>query len=152
MRRVTKVKITFYISEWWESSGMERVVGSGGADSILIFQLKRGGNGTKYCRKLNRRQRAHLSSIGKKHDRMMTLARGEVPPGRGKGGDDTSQAKVNLTEPKNKKKFTRSIQQIQMNGEELKQRLVNLIFFKTYACEILFCSSYRAEHNDKNRI
>jgi hypothetical protein len=31
-----------------------------------------------------------------------TLARGEVAPGSGKGGDDPSSADANLTEPKNK--------------------------------------------------
>jgi hypothetical protein len=34
-------------------------------------------------------------------DGVMTLARGEVAPGRENGGDDTSCAGVNLTRPKN---------------------------------------------------
>jgi hypothetical protein len=30
---------------------MERVTGGGGADSIFQFQLKRGGDGIKHCRR-----------------------------------------------------------------------------------------------------
>jgi hypothetical protein len=40
-----------------------RVAGGGGVDSILWFRLKRGGNGTKHCQKMKRRQQAHLDSI-----------------------------------------------------------------------------------------
>jgi hypothetical protein len=69
-------------------------------------------------------------------DGVTTLARGEVPPWRGKGGEDASWADMNLTGPKNEKKFTWSIQLLQMDGETLKQRRVNLIFFKRYASEI----------------
>jgi hypothetical protein len=35
-------------------------------------------------------------------DGMAMSAGGEVPPGRGKGGDDASWADANLTGPKNK--------------------------------------------------
>jgi hypothetical protein len=44
---------------------------------------------------------------------------GEVAPGRGKGGHDASWADMNLTRQK-KRKFTWSIQLLQMNGEDLK--------------------------------
>jgi hypothetical protein len=46
---------------------------------------------------------------------------GEISPGREKGGDDASWADVNLTGPKNKEKSMWSIQQLQMDGEDLKQ-------------------------------
>jgi hypothetical protein len=38
----------------------------GGADSMLRFRLKRGGDGMKHCRKMKRRQRARLGSMGSK--------------------------------------------------------------------------------------
>jgi hypothetical protein len=37
---------------------------------------------------------------------MTISSRGEAAPGRGKGGDDASWIKTNLTRPKNKKKYT----------------------------------------------
>jgi hypothetical protein len=51
-----------------------------------------------------------------------TSVRGEATPEMGKGGDDTSWDDANFTRPKNKKKFTRSIQLLQMDSEDLKQR------------------------------
>jgi hypothetical protein len=45
----------------------------------------------------------------------------EAAPGRRKGGDDTSWTDANLTGPKNEKKYIRSIQLLQMDGEDLKQ-------------------------------
>jgi hypothetical protein len=53
----------------------------GGADSILRFWLERGGDGTKHCRKMKRRQRAGLGSIGKKRD--TAQRRGDVSQRRG---------------------------------------------------------------------
>jgi hypothetical protein len=51
----------------------------------------------------------------------MTISSGgEAAPGRGKGGDDASWIKTNLTRPKNKKN-TQSIQLLQMDGQDLKQ-------------------------------
>jgi hypothetical protein len=47
-----------------------RVAYGGGADSMLQFQLETGGDGTKRCRNINRRQRAHLDSMGRKCDTM----------------------------------------------------------------------------------
>jgi hypothetical protein len=44
-----------------------------------------------------------------------TSAVGEAAPGRGKG-----EADANLTRPRNEKKITRSIQLLQMDGEDLK--------------------------------
>jgi hypothetical protein len=68
----------------WESSGTGRV--AGGVDSMLWFRLERGGDMTKCCRKMKR----------------VSLAGGEVPLERGKGGDDV-WAEANLTGPKMKK-------------------------------------------------
>jgi hypothetical protein len=45
-----------------------RVADGGGADLMLQFQLERGGDGTKWCRKMKRRQRAHLGSMGRKRN------------------------------------------------------------------------------------
>jgi hypothetical protein len=50
----------------------------------------------------------------------VTSARGEVAPGRKKGGDDVSWADINLTGPKNEKKSTWSIQLLKMDSEDLK--------------------------------
>jgi hypothetical protein len=44
------------------------VADGGGANSMLCFQLERGGNGTKHCQKMKRRQQAHLGSMGRKRD------------------------------------------------------------------------------------
>jgi hypothetical protein len=38
------------------------------ADSMLQFRLEREGDGTKCCRKMKRSQRAHLGSMGRRHD------------------------------------------------------------------------------------
>jgi hypothetical protein len=59
----------------------------GGADSIFQFWLKRGGDGIKYYRKMKRRQRAHLGSMGRKRD--MTQWCDEVGQWRG----DTEEGK-----------------------------------------------------------
>jgi hypothetical protein len=52
----------------WESDGLERVACGGGMDSMLQFQFKRGGDGTKRCQKMKRRKRAHHGSMGRKRD------------------------------------------------------------------------------------
>jgi hypothetical protein len=46
----------------------ERVVGGVGVDSMLRFRLERGGDKTKHCRKMKRRQQARLSSMERKRD------------------------------------------------------------------------------------
>jgi hypothetical protein len=51
---------------------------------------------------------------------MTTSAGGEAAPGRGKGGDNTNWAAKNLTGPKKLKKFTWSIQLLQLDSEDLK--------------------------------
>jgi hypothetical protein len=45
-----------------------RVAFSGDMNSMLRFQLERGGNGTKHCRKMKCRQRARLGSMRRKSD------------------------------------------------------------------------------------
>jgi hypothetical protein len=40
----------------------------GGEDSMLQFQLERGDDEMKCCRKMKRRQRARLDSMGRKRD------------------------------------------------------------------------------------
>jgi hypothetical protein len=55
-----------------------------------------------------------------RRDSVTTSAGGEAAPERGMGGDDINWANVNLIEMKNKKKSTRSIQLVQMDGGDLK--------------------------------
>jgi hypothetical protein len=50
---------------------------------------------------------------------VVMLAKGGVASGKGKGGHNASWADMNLTGQK-KRKFTWSIQLLQMNGEDLK--------------------------------
>jgi hypothetical protein len=47
-----KIEMTFYSSRGWESSCPERLTCGGGANSILYFQLERGDDRTKHCRKM----------------------------------------------------------------------------------------------------
>jgi hypothetical protein len=58
------------------------VAGGGGADSMLRFRLERGGDGSKRCQKMKRRQRAHLGSMRRKRDK----ARRHDDVGRMRGG------------------------------------------------------------------
>jgi hypothetical protein len=44
------------------------VAGDGGTDSMLRSQLERGSDTTRHCRKIKRRQRARLGSMGRKRD------------------------------------------------------------------------------------
>jgi hypothetical protein len=66
------------------------VVGGGGADSVLRFQLKRGDDRTKSCWKMKQRQRARLGSIGMKHD--TTQQRDDVS--RRRGGTEKGKGKI----------------------------------------------------------
>jgi hypothetical protein len=66
--------------------GCPRRVASGGdADSMLRFQLERGDDMMKYYRKMKRRQRARLDSMGRKRDK--TWWRGHVDRRRGGTGE-----------------------------------------------------------------
>jgi hypothetical protein len=53
---VTKVEMSFYSSGGWDLSGSRMVACGGGADSMFQFWLKRGGDRTKHCQKIKRRQ------------------------------------------------------------------------------------------------
>jgi hypothetical protein len=88
MGRVIKIEMIFYSIGGWESGGTVRVACDGGADSMLQFWLKRGGDGTKHCRKMKRRQRAHLGSMGRKRDTVRwhdNIGRRRGGIGEGKG-------------------------------------------------------------------
>jgi hypothetical protein len=61
--------------------GPERVADSGGADSLLRFQLERGGDGIKRSQKMKLSQRARLSSMERKRD--TARWRGDVSRRRG---------------------------------------------------------------------
>jgi hypothetical protein len=63
--RVTKVEMTFFSSEGWESGCLGRVVDGGGADLMLQFWLEMGDDGTKHCRKMKRRRRRGGTGEGK---------------------------------------------------------------------------------------
>jgi hypothetical protein len=51
-----------------ESGGPGRVTYGDGVNSMFQFRLERGGDKTKRCQKMKRRQRAHLGSTGSKRD------------------------------------------------------------------------------------
>jgi hypothetical protein len=68
----------------------ERVTSGSGVDSMLRLQLERGDDGTKYCRKMKRRQRAHLSSMGRKRDMAWLHRPGETRHQGGKREETTS--------------------------------------------------------------
>jgi hypothetical protein len=100
------LRCNFYNSEGCESDGLERVTGSGGKDSIFQFQLERGCDGIKHCRKMKQMQRARLDSMKRKRDTTWRRADmsvgGEATPKRRKGGDNVSYADTIFTVPKNK--------------------------------------------------
>jgi hypothetical protein len=64
----SSLKCLFYSSGGCESGYPRRVTGGDGADSMLQFWLNRGADGTKHCRKMKRRQRAHIGSMGRKRN------------------------------------------------------------------------------------
>jgi hypothetical protein len=45
-----------------------RLAGSGGANSMIQFQLEREGEGMKRCQKMEWRQQTRLGSMGRKRD------------------------------------------------------------------------------------
>jgi hypothetical protein len=79
---MTKVEMIFYSNGGWEWGGLGRVAYDSGANSMLQFRLKRGGDGTNHCRKRKRSQRARLGSMGRKHDmaRHRGVEREEITP------------------------------------------------------------------------
>jgi hypothetical protein len=67
-REWVRLRWSFCSSRGWESGGPGRVADGGGADPVLRFWLKRGGDGTKHCQKMKWRQRSRLGSKGRKRD------------------------------------------------------------------------------------
>jgi hypothetical protein len=66
-----------------------RVAYDGGVDSMLHFQLEREGDVIKRYRKMKRMQRAHLGSIGRKHNTVRWCddngwRRGDTEEGKGR--------------------------------------------------------------------
>jgi hypothetical protein len=115
---------------WIQCGGPERVACGGGVDSMLQFRLERGGDRTKRCWKMNRRQRARLGSIGRKCDTMRWCD--DVDRSR----DGTEERKgrrrchLGLCESyraKKWRKFIQLIQLVEMDGEDLNHQWVNLI-------------------------
>jgi hypothetical protein len=64
VERVPKVEMTFIVME----GGSQAVCEGCPTAVVLWFRLKRGDDGTKYCQKMKRMQRAHLGSIRRKRD------------------------------------------------------------------------------------
>jgi hypothetical protein len=67
---------------------------SGGVDLMLKFRFERGGDGTKYCRKMKRRHQAHLGSMGMKH--YMIQRCGDVDQRRNDTGDGKGMRRCQL--------------------------------------------------------
>jgi hypothetical protein len=89
MGRVVKIEIIFYYSGGWESDDPWRVVGNGGADSMLQFQFKREGDVTKRYRKMKQMHQSHLNSMGRKRDTTRRCGdigrrRGDAREGKGR--------------------------------------------------------------------
>jgi hypothetical protein len=65
------------------------VVGDGGADSMIQFQLKRGCDRLKHYWKMKQRQRVHLGSMGRKCD----TVRQRCDIDRRRGGTDEGKGR-----------------------------------------------------------
>jgi hypothetical protein len=66
-----------------------RVAYGGGANLILQFQIERGGDETKRCQNMNRRQRVYFGSMGRKRDTVrwrndIGQRRGDIEEGKGR--------------------------------------------------------------------
>jgi hypothetical protein len=90
----SKLRWPFYSSGGWESSCPGRVAGSSSVDSMLRFRFERGGDGTKRCWKMKRRQQAHLRSMERKCD----MAQRRQPEERWhRGGEREEMTPIGLT-------------------------------------------------------
>jgi hypothetical protein len=112
-----------YSSGGWESGGPGRVTCCSSAASMVQFWLKRGGDGMKLCRKMKRRQQVHLGSMGRKRDMVRWCGnvgrrRGGTGAGKWRRWHQLGWRESYWTEKW--RKFTRSIQLLQMDGEDLK--------------------------------
>jgi hypothetical protein len=70
------------------------VAGDSGADSMYWFRLERRGDRTKRCRKMKRRQLAHLGFMGRKRD--TTQQHGDVGRRRGDTGEEKKSRRRQL--------------------------------------------------------
>jgi hypothetical protein len=122
----------FYSSGEWKSCGLGRMADGGGANLMLRFRLEMGGNGIKHYRKTKRRPWAHFDSMERKCD--TTQHCGDVDQRRGGAREETMPVGLTWihTEPKNEEYSRGQFSCYKMVGEDLKQRLVNLIFFWKY--------------------
>jgi hypothetical protein len=96
----TKLRWSFYNNGWWKSGGLRKAAYGGGVYSMFQFQLERGADGTKRCRKMKQRQRARLGSMERKRDPAWwcdDVGRRRGDTGEGKGRRHVSWADVNLT-------------------------------------------------------
>jgi hypothetical protein len=128
--RVTNIEMTFYSYGRWESDCPGRVADGSAVNSLLWFWLKRRGDRIKHCQNMKQRQRARLGSMGRKRD---TVRRRDDVDRRRGGTEEGKERRRHLLSwreswTKKWRKFTRRIQLLQMNGEYLKQRWVNLFF------------------------
>jgi hypothetical protein len=150
----SRLKWFFYSCGGWEPGVPERIACGGGADSMIQFQLKRGRNRTKRCRKMKRSQRARLGFVGRKRDmarRCDDIGRRRDGTGEGKGRRQRQLCWCESYWAEKRKKFMRSIQLVQIVGEDLKQRCV-ILFFKNI-CKwvlVLFISSRRTQRWKRN--
>jgi hypothetical protein len=90
-----RLRWPFYSSGEWESDCPGKMTDGGETDSMLRFRLERVGDRTKHCLVL-----APWEGSVTRRRGVATSAGGEVTLRRGKGGDDTSWAEVNVTGPK----------------------------------------------------
>jgi hypothetical protein len=121
MGRVAKIGMAF--------SMQRRAGGGGGEDSMFQFRLKRGDDGMKCYQKMKRRRQVHVDSMGRKCD--TTQQRGNVDRRR----DDTEEGEREETTPVElmrtmvvkRRKPTRSIQLLNMDGKDLKQQSIHFM-------------------------
>jgi hypothetical protein len=144
-----KIEMIFYSSEGWESEGPDRA-GRWWCGFMLWFQLEGWGDRTKYCWKMKRSQWARLDFMRRKRDTVRR--RGDVDRRKGGTGEGKRSRRHQLYWRESYwaekwKKFTWSIQLLQMDGENLKQQWVNLIYFENICkCDlVLFVSSHRIQ-------
>jgi hypothetical protein len=120
----------FYSNRVWELDGTGRVGDDGGVNSILWFWLERGGDRRNVIERWSR-PRARFGSMRRK--RAMMWWNGDVGQRRGttREGKETRRRQLGWRESYwAEKKSMRTIQLLQMDGEDLNQWWINLIFLK----------------------
>jgi hypothetical protein len=150
----SRLRWSFYSSGGWESDDLGRVSCCGDVNSVLWFRLERECDGMKHCQKMKRRQWARFGSIGRK--RGMVWRCGDVGRRRGGTGGGKGRRRRQLGWCKSYwakkwRKFTITIQRLQMDGEDLKQWWVNLFFLNICKWDlVLFISSHRTQWWKRN--